>query len=214
MLALSPAPPEVPGPDGIPPFGAYAGELGAVRLERLAPPYAFPGWARRLRRKRWHYALYTTPEVVAVMAVAELGYASNAFFAAVDLREKQPLIDETFLGLPAPLSSVSDEMGRGLSAAFRVPGARLRFGRSAESDRYRHSVVISALRRPRAGRVAFEGEALVTGAPPPLVLIAPVPGGSAADGQASVLRRDGVNVTQKSVGLLAAGRLELGRRRY
>src|SRR5262249_23713369 len=107
-----------------------------------------------------------------------------------------------------------DEMGRGLSAAFRVPGARFRFARAAGSDRYRHSVTISALRRPRAGRVAFEGEALVTGAPPPLSLVAPVPGASVAGGGSSVLRRDGVNVTQKSVGLLAAGRLEVGRRRY
>jgi len=210
MLALSPTPPEVPSQDGVPPFGAYAGEPGPVELRRLAPPHALPGWARRLRRKRWHYALYTTPEVVAVMAIAEMGYAANAFFAAVDLRDKHPLVDATFLGAPAPLTTVSDAMARGLSARFRVPGARFRFGRPLDSDRYRHSVEISALRRPRAGRVSFEGEALVTGAPPPLVLVAPVPGGGAG----RVLSRDGVNVTQKSVGLLASGRLEIGRRRY
>lgn len=215
MPALFPAPLEVPGPDGLPAFGAYAGELGSVDLGRLAPPHAFPGWARRLRRKRWHYALYTTPEVVAVMAVAELGYASNAFFSAVDLREKQPLVDATLLGPPAPLSTVSDAMSRGLSAGFRVPGARFRFSRGADSDRYCHSVEISALRRPRSGRVSFEGAALVTGAPPPLVLVAPVPGGGSADGAlGSLLPRDGVNVTQKSVGLLASGHLEVGRRRY
>lgn len=215
MLALSSAPPEVPGPDGVPQFGAYAGELGPVDLDRLAPPHALPAWARRLRRKRWHYALYTTPEVVAVMAIAEMGYASNAFFAAVDLREKQPLIDDTLLGPPAPLSSVSDAMSRGLSARFRVPGARFRFMRGPDSDRYRHSVEISALRRPRSGRVKFEGEARVTGAPPPLALVAAVPGDPGADGApGSALRREGVNVTQKSVGLLASGRLEVGRRRY
>ncbi len=215
MLALSPAPAEVPGPDGLPGLGAYAGELGPVDLGRLAPPYALPAWARRLRRKRWHYALYTTPEVVAVMAVAEMGYASNAFFAALDLREKQPLVDVTLLGPPAPLTTVSDAMSRGLSARFRVPGARFRFVRPGQSDRYRHSVELSALRRPRSGRVTFEGEALVTGAPPPLSLIAPVPGSATADGpKASALARDGVNVTQKSMGLLASGRLEVGRRRY
>ena len=214
MLALSPSPHEVPGPDGVPPFGAYAGELGTVDLDRLAPPHALPVWARRLRRKRWHYALYTTPEVVAVMAIAELGYAANAFFAAVDLREKHPLLDETLLGLPAPLSTVSGAMARGLAGSFRVPGARFRFSRAPDSDRYRHSVEISALRRPRSGRVEFEGEALVTGAPPPLVLVAPVSGQPRSEGDGSALRRDGVNVTQKSVGLLASGRLEVGRRRY
>ncbi|HZW88251.1 MAG TPA: DUF2804 domain-containing protein, partial [Myxococcaceae bacterium] len=103
---------------------------------------------------------------------------------------------------------------RGLAGSFRVPGARFRFGRAADSDRYRHSVEISALRRPRSGRVKFEGEALVTGAPPPLVLVAPVPAQRRNDGDTSPLRRDGVNVTQKSVGLLASGRLEVGRRRY
>lgn len=215
MLALPPAPAEVPGLDGAPGFGAYAGELGPVDLRRLAPPYALPPWARRLRRKRWHYALYTTPEIVAVMAVAEMGYASNAFFAAVDLREKQPLLDVTLLGPPAPLSSVSDAMSSGLSARFRVPGARFTFVRHRTSDRYRHAVEVSALRRPRTGRVTFEGEALVTGAPPPLVLIAPVPRvESAAGATPSVLGREGVNVTQKSVGLLASGRLEVGRRSY
>ncbi|HET9035521.1 MAG TPA: DUF2804 domain-containing protein [Myxococcaceae bacterium] len=214
MLVLSSSPPQIPAADGIPPFGAYAGELGPVDLDRLAPPHALPGWARRLRRKRWHYTLYTTPELVAVMAIAELGYASNAFFAAVDLREKQPLADETLLGPPAPLTTVSDEMSRGLAGSFRVPGARFRFARPPDSDRYRHSVEISALRRPRSGRIKFDGEALVTGAPPPLVLVAPVPGQPRGSGDGSVLRREGVNVTQKSVGLLAAGRLEVGRRRY
>ena len=133
----------------MPPFGAYAGELGPVDLDRLAPPHALPAWARRLRRKRWHYALYTTPEVVAVMAIAEIGYAANAFFAAVDLREKQPLIDATLLGLPAPLTTVSDAMARGLSA--RLPGARsaVPVRRALDSDRYRHSVEISALRGAR-----------------------------------------------------------------
>jgi len=64
MLVLSSSPSQIPGADGVPPFGAYAGELGPVDLDRLAPPHALPRWARRLRRKRWHYALYTTPELV------------------------------------------------------------------------------------------------------------------------------------------------------
>src|SRR5262249_7693174 len=38
----------------------------------------------------------------------------------------------------------------------------------------------------------------------------PVPGG----GTRGTLSRDGVNVTQKSVGLLASGRMEIGRRTY
>jgi hypothetical protein len=212
---LPAAPVEVPGPDGLPQFGSYQGELGVVDLGRLTQPHRFPSWARRLRGKRWHYALYTTPELIAVMAVAELGYASNAFFAALDLREKHPLVDVTLLGPPAPLTVVSNEMSRGLSARFRLPGASFQFARGSSEDRYRHTVELSALRHPRLGRVRFQGEALVTGASPPLVLVAPVAdGGSGGGALSSFLPRHGVNVTQKSVGLLAAGRLEVGRWTY
>jgi hypothetical protein len=215
MPSLLPAPPGVPGPDGQPLFGAYQGELGKVDLSRLAPPHHFPRWAERLRRKRWHYALYTTPELIAVMAVAELGYVANAFFAALDLREKRPLIDVTLLGPPAPLTTVSGEMSSGLSARFRGPGARFVFGRAPGEDRYRHTVELSPIRHPRLGRVRFHGEALATGAPPPLALVAPVPGGGSTGGLLSrFLPPDGVNVTQKSVGLLAAGRLDVGGASY
>ena len=43
------------------------------------------------------------------MAVAELGYVANAFFAALDLRDKQPLIDVTLLGAPDPFTTVSEQ---------------------------------------------------------------------------------------------------------
>jgi Protein of unknown function (DUF2804) len=214
MPTLPPAPPEIPGPDGQPPFGTYQGEVGPVDLSRLAAPYGFPGWARRLRRKRWHYALYTTHELIAVMAVAELGYAANAFFAAVDLRRKQPLGDVTLLGLPEPFTVVSNEMSRGLAARFRLPGARFHFHRGAAEARYHHHLELSSLRQPRLGRVRFHGEAQAAGAAPPLVLIASVPGGGRAGRLGSTLGRDGVNVTQKSVGLLASGRLEIGSSSY
>ena len=181
MLALSPAPAEVPGPDGLPasaPIRASWVRWTSAGSHRRTP---FPAMGPAAPSEALALRAYTTPEVVAVMAVAEMGYAANAFFAALNLREKQPLVDVTLLGPPAPLSTVSDAMSRGLSARFRVPGARFRFARPGQSNRYRHSVELSALRRPRSGRVTFEGEALVTGAPPPLSLIAPVPGSGSVD---------------------------------
>jgi len=215
VTVLPPAPTEVPDREGRPPFGVYQGEVGTVQLQRLARPWAFPAWARRLRRKRWHYALYATHEVIAVMAVAELGYVANAFFAALDLRDKQPLIDVTLLGAPDPFTTVSEQMTRGLTARFRVPGAHFRFRRGPDEDRYHHAVDLSALRFPRTGSVHLRGEALAVGAPPPLLLVTPVPEGGASSGfLARWLPRDGVNVTLKSTGLLAAGHLEVGRRRY
>jgi hypothetical protein len=215
MPSLPPAPPEVPGPDGHPALGAYQGEVKVVNLARLAPPRHFPAWFRWLRRKRWHYALYTSPELIVVMAVAELGYLANAFFAALDLREKRPLIDVTLLGPPAPFTVVSDQMSAGMEARFRTPGARFRFHRGPGEGPYHHRVALSALRHPRLGGIRFSGEAHLTGAPPPLALVAPVPGGGSAGGMlSSVLPRDGVNVTQKWAGLLASGTLEVGRRSY
>jgi len=185
-----------------------------VDLSQLVAPHALPGWARRLRRKRWHYALYTTPELIAVMAVAELGYAANAFFAAVDLRRKQPLGDVTLLGLPEPFTLVSGEMSRGLAASFFLPGARFHFQRGPAEARYHHQVELSSFRYPRLGRVRFHGEAQAAGAAPPLALVTRVPGGDGAGLLGSTLGREGVNVTQKSVGLLAGGRLDIGDSSY
>ena len=185
-----------------------------MQLARLARPWAFPGWARRLRRKRWHYALYATHEVIAVMAVAELGYVANAFFAALDLRDKQPQVDVTLLGAPIPSPPSPSRWPRARRPLPR-PGARFQFHRGPSEDRYHHAVDLSALRMPRVGGVHLRGEALAVGAPPPLLLVTPVPEGGASGGfLGRWLPRDGVNVTQKSTGLLAAGHLEVGRRRY
>src|SRR5262249_59202542 len=95
VSALPPSPTVVPDAEGRPAFGVYQGEVGSVQLARLSRPWAFPAWARRLRRKRWHYALYATHEVIAVMAVAGLGYVAHALFAAPAPPHQQPLVGLT-----------------------------------------------------------------------------------------------------------------------
>jgi hypothetical protein len=121
---------------------------------------------------------------------------------ALDLKERRPLCDVSFLGAPGPLAEVGDRPGAGLAASFRTLGGRLSVRRGQEDERYRVEVDVSRLRTSSLQSFQWNGELLVAGGPPALTVIAPVGG-------------DGfVNVTQKRGGLLAFGSLEAGGRRY
>jgi hypothetical protein len=200
MEAFPTAPERVPDAAGRPCYGTYQGEVAQVRLDLLRPPEGVPAWLRPLRRKAWVYALVDTPEVILATAVVDLGYASNAFLTVVDLREKRALVDFGAVGLPAPFAAVNDRPARGLHAHFRSPGAWLQLARGETSGPLRLKAELAPFRTGGAGRLALALEVRTEGAPPPLTLVAPVPGG-------------GINVTTKSGGLLASGSLDVGGRR-
>ena len=198
---------EVPGPDGVPPFGAYAGELGPVNLYRLAPPARAPGVGPQ-----------APPQALALRAVHDArgggghGHRRARLRVQRVLRRGGPPREAATRRRDAARPSGSGEHGvrRDVSRPLRRASGFLERGSASTgrptSDRYRHSVEISALRRPRSGRVKFEGEALVTGAPPPLALVAPVPGRDrGARATRSALRRDGVNVTAEVRGTARLG---------
>jgi hypothetical protein len=198
-MGLLPAPERIPDALGNPCFGTYAGELGAVHFEALRPPHGVPRWRLPLRRKAWVYALVTTPEVILATAVVDLGYASNAFLTVVDLREKRALVDFGAVGLPAPFATVNASPARGLRAHFGTAGARFSISRPLTEGRLRFEAQLASLRTRGAGRVVLTMELGFDGAPTPLSVVAPVPGG-------------GINVTQKSGSLRASGTLDIGRR--
>jgi hypothetical protein len=86
---------------GEPRFGTYQGELPLVDLGKLKGRWApAQAHARLLKRKRWHYTLAATPEVLALFAVVNVGYSANAFAVALDLQERKVLCDVSFLGAP------------------------------------------------------------------------------------------------------------------
>ncbi len=201
-MPLPPVPNSVATSQGEPRFGKYQGELPEVDLGRLQGRWAPAAAARLLKRKRWLYTFAATPEVAAVFAVIDLGYTSSAFAVAVDLKDRRPLADVSFLGAPGPQVAVSDRPGAGLAASFRTIGGRLSARRGEEDERYQLEVDVSRVRTGSLQSFQWRGELLVAGGPPALTLIAPV-------------EQDGlVNVTQKRSGLLALGSLEAGGKRF
>jgi Protein of unknown function (DUF2804) len=199
MAALPPAPERIPDAAGRPCFGTYQGELGEVRLEALVGQERVPRWRLPFRRKAWVYTLVTTPDVILTTAVVDLGYASHAFLTAVDLREKRALVDFGAVGLPGPLGRVNARPSRGLSARFRTAGGRFSVSSPPTAGAVHVDVQLQAFRTHGAGAVRLALRLLQEGAPPPLAVVARVPGG-------------GMHVTAKSGALRAAGTLRIGKR--
>ena len=175
-------------------IGTYEGGLGRVELGALKPSPSRLG--RLARRKRWHYSLLTSPEVVALLAVVDLGYTANAFACAVDLGTKKVLADESFLSPPGPWAKVGDHPGEGLSARFKTVGARLAAERPSGEVDYRLSVEVAAGRAKGKQRFALDALVRADGARL-LTVIAPV-------------AQSGVNITQKSAAMASRGKLEAG----
>ncbi|HVE84434.1 MAG TPA: DUF2804 domain-containing protein [Myxococcales bacterium] len=197
---LQPAPRSIHDSSGYPAFGTYQGELDEVDLTRLSGSYRMARPRRLLKEKKWQYGLVVTPELVAAYTVADLSYTANAFVYAVDLREKRPLVDRSFLGMPGPLASVGNRPGRGFEAHFTTVNAAFRSSRLGSGERYRCAIDVwdvPLLKRA----LRWEGEVLAVGGAPALSVIAPAGNGM-------------VNVTQKQAGMLAFGTLHAGGRRY
>ncbi|MCP3165233.1 DUF2804 domain-containing protein [Myxococcus qinghaiensis] len=200
LLPLAPA--SVATAQGEPRFGTYQGELPEVDLPKLLGRWAPARTTRLLKRKRWHYTFVATPEVAALFAVVDLGYSASAFAVALDLHERKPLCDVSFLGAPGPMLSLGDKPGAGLAASFRTLGGKLSIRRGEEDERYQVEVDVSRVRTGSLNTFQWAGELLVAGGPPALTVIAPVQG----DGL--------VNVTMKRNGLLSFGSLEAGGKRF
>ena len=189
------APASVADEAGEPRFGTYQGGLDAVDLRRLGASHR-PGLGMRaLKHKRWLYSFIATAEVVAIQAVADLTYTSNAFTVVVDLKDRRVLIDDSWLGLPGPFAKVSEKPGAGLDVRFVHAAAELRASRPSSDDRYHLSARVGPRLPLLKPRLELEASLLAAGAPPPLTVIAPVDG----DGT--------INVTQKWGGMLAFGNL-------
>lgn len=194
MASLPPCPATLTDAGGAPRYGTYEGGLEVVRFEDLKGAYA-PGLIERYRsHKKWLYGFIATREVAALFAVVDLNYTSNAFAMAVDLRTNEVLADESYLGPPRPMTTVSDHPGAGLDISFRRPDAQLTAKRPFGDERFHVSTLLGLPRLLGGRRLEAEWSLLAAGAAPSLTVIAPVDGGI-------------VNVTQKWAGLLGFGRL-------
>jgi hypothetical protein len=205
QLALPNAPLTVENASGEPRFGTYQGSVEEVDLSRLNGRYRLGLPMRLVKHKRWLYTFVATPEVIALCAVADLSYTSNAFALVADLKQKKVIVDRGFLGLPGPLVTVGNRPGVGMVAKFRTLGGNFSAVRKEGDERYHLSVELSRLLPPRT-ELDWKGDLLAVGGPPPLTVIAPVSEGGSVDGL--------INVTQKWAGLLSFGTLSAGGRSY
>ncbi|HUO48201.1 MAG TPA: DUF2804 domain-containing protein [Acidimicrobiales bacterium] len=160
---LPPAPASPVGDDGAPAFGTFAGTTGPVDWRRHRGP------RRRLAWKRWHYVSVAGPDVVAAVAVVDLGWVANAFGYLFDRRAGRLVADASSMGLPRRAAHVADRAGAGARTTFRARGADVTLAR-AEGGRWHLWA--------RVGDLVLDAVLEETGADT-LCAVAPVPGGVA-----------------------------------
>lgn len=186
---LPAAPAEPLDPDGALRFGAYAGSLERVALERASRPGACGAVRRAARQKRWTYLFAASGEVMVGAAVVEAGWFAAGFAWVLDRSLGAFVLDRAVAGLPGLNARVDDRVGVGARARFSGMGLQIDVRR--RGDRYEWIM---------AGRGLRAEIALATSeAPAPFVLVTPVAG-------------PGVRVTQKAGGLDASGLIRLGGR--
>jgi hypothetical protein len=180
-----PAAPRSPvTPDGRPAFGAHVGHILHVRWSGLRAPYARPFVWRALHAKRWQYVSIAGPQVIAAVAIVDIGWAASAFVYLFDRVTRRLRADLSFMGVPRLMARVADgPLGR---STFIAPGVWL----SLSPTRVRVRTPALTLRAELSSPPA-----------PALCAIAPIDGGLA-------------NCTHKTVGLAVRGQADCGGARF
>ena len=188
-MSLPAAPPSLPGPDGQPLFGRYAGQTGAIDWSRLAAPFARGPLWRRLHHKRWHYVALCTERVFCAVAIVDLGWAGTAFAYAFDRDDGDMLANFSQDGLPGRAARLADHAGG--SSRFEAGNTRI----ALDSDGAgRHELSL------RCDFLEIDA-AFGPGASPLLLACGPVARGSA-------------HATQKSSGMPLTGEVRTWREEY
>ena len=188
-MSLPAPPPSLPGPDGQPLFGRYAGQTGAIDWSRLAAPFARGPLWRRLHHKRWHYVALCTERVFCAVAIVDLGWAGTAFAYAFDRDDGDMLANFSQDGLPGRAARLADHAGG--SSRFEAGNTRI----ALDSDGAgRHELSL------RCDFLEIDA-AFGPGASPLLLASGPVARGSA-------------HATQKSSGMPLTGEVRTWREEY
>jgi len=180
----------VPGVDGYPQFGRFAGTAGRIDWSSLSAPYARNVLWRRLHHKRWQYVALCTEQVFCGIAIVDIGWTNTAFAYAFDRRQRKVVASFSQDGLPGLTAHVPNTP-QGTSH-FRFFGKRITY-RAFEGGRH-HVLEL------RCGD--FEIDATFNaGTTPPLLAVGPIEGGS-------------VHATQKSPGMLLGGEVRVKEGKY
>ncbi len=185
---LAAAPEAVVDAVGHPRFGAYEGFLTHSTWDGLRAPHARAATWTRLHRKRWQYAGIMTSDVVAAVAIVDVGWAANAFAYVFDRRTRTLLADTTVMGVSGLSAQVSESAGSGVTR-FRGLGLTA----TCEAIGPRRWQLTARGRKGLAFDITLDG----TGAPPTLCVVAPIAGGVG-------------NATHKTVGVRVTGTVTAG----
>jgi hypothetical protein len=186
---------------GAPQFGTYEGTIPSIDFSQLRGIWRESPLERFRKHKRWVYSFVATPDVAACFAIVDLGYATHAFTAAVDLHTRLTLANDGFLGLPRATGYVGNQPGAGLDARFQRPDVSLQARRNRGDSRVLVDLRLGLSMPLLPARLRAQWELRTSEAGPPVSVISPVEGGV-------------VNFTQKWAGLEIGGTLEANGRRY
>ena len=182
-MKLAAAPSCIVDARGQPHMGRFQGPAAIYDWATLAPPFARSSLWRRFHHKRWHYVALATERLFCGIAIVDLGWTNTAFAYAFDRSQGEVVAAFSQDGVPGLTASLASEASSGSS--FRFLSNRIELG-------------------PKGLRLdcgEFQVEAVFDGAPPLLLAVGPVDGGS-------------VHATQKSGGFKLSGQVRIGVRRY
>lgn len=180
----------LPGADGYPGFGRFAGTVGDIDWSALAAPYARGALWRRLHHKRWQYVALCTEELFCGIAIVDIGWTNTAFAYAFDRQQRRIVASYSQDGIPGLTAHVPNNP-QGTSF-FRFLGKHITY-RSADNGR-RHVLEL------RCGTFEIDAD-FNAGTTPPLLAVGPIEGGS-------------VHATQKSPGMPLGGEVRVDGRKY
>lgn len=171
-----------------PRFGAYRGALPPADFGPLGCNTLY----RVAHHKRWVYAAIASNDLFLGVAIVRLGYAANAF-AFLKVRGEDGLrFDRSLMGPPFA-ATVADAGGEGCDARYRIGRVSMRIARRSGASHYEVDVGMKDL--------VVQARLHAAAAPPPLGVIAPIPGGL-------------VDVTEKRVLLPAEGEVTAHGKRF
>lgn len=163
------------------------GESGVIDWgrARTGPIWRFLHW------KRWQYASIVGADVVAAVAIVDLGWAGTGFAYLFDRRARSVLVDASVLGLPGRATRVANHVGAGAVSTLDTGRNHLRIAR--DSDTWQVTIDVPGLR--------LDAELQPGPSAATICAIAPVPGGIA-------------NCTHKAHGLLVRGFADVRGKRF
>jgi len=189
-MKLPPAPACIVGADGMPQLGRFAGAATAFDWHALAAPHARGALWRRFHHKKWHYVSLVSDQVMAAVAIVDLGWTSTCFAYAFDRNDSDMMANFSQDGLPGRWSVGVAEHAGG-SSWFRARGTSISIA-ALDEGRYRLEL--------RSGYMEIDAEFGPASAPL-LLATGPVAGGS-------------MHGTQKSGGMPLTGEVRTFRDAY